>query len=77
MDFFLGYLMKAHNHRRLAIFYNILGSTMFLTSGAFIIESWERAFRTRTRDIAIAKGIVSIINGIIFVMDTIFTFSDN
>lgn len=69
--------MKAHNNRRLAIFYSILGSAMFMTSGVFIIESWERAFRTRIRDLAIAKGIVAIVNGIIFIMDTIFTFTDS
>ncbi|XP_035920066.1 uncharacterized protein LOC118517720 [Anopheles stephensi] len=71
-----GYLMKAHLHRRLSIFYSLLGCACFLTSGVFIIEAWEHAFRTRTRDLAITKGSIAVINGVIFLMDTIFTFRD-
>ncbi|XP_050099123.1 uncharacterized protein LOC126579659 [Anopheles aquasalis] len=71
-----GYLIKAHLHRRLSIFYSLLGCSTFLTSGIFIIEAWEHAFRTRTRDLAITKGSISIINGVIFLMDTIFTFRE-
>uniref|UniRef100_A0A182Y548 Uncharacterized protein n=1 Tax=Anopheles stephensi TaxID=30069 RepID=A0A182Y548_ANOST len=73
---FPGYLMKAHLHRRLSIFYSLLGCACFLTSGVFIIEAWEHAFRTRTRDLAITKGSIAVINGVIFLMDTIFTFRD-
>ncbi|XP_058127354.1 uncharacterized protein LOC131291246 [Anopheles ziemanni] len=71
-----GYLIKAHLHRRLAIFYSLLGSACFLTSGVFIIEAWKHAFRTRMRDLAITKGSIAIINGVIFLMDTIFTFRE-
>lgn len=76
------------------LFYSLLGTILFITSGIFIIQSWDRAFRTRTRDLgiftifllaslllssvhlilAMTKGVVSIINGVIFLMDTIFTF---
>ncbi|CAG9803118.1 unnamed protein product [Chironomus riparius] len=69
-----GYLMKATINKRIMLFYSLLGTALFLTSGVFIIQSWERAFRTRTRDLAMTKGVVSIINGVIFLMDTIFTF---
>ncbi|XP_055551357.1 uncharacterized protein LOC129733841 [Wyeomyia smithii] len=72
----IGYLMKAHVHRRLNLFYSLLGCALFLTSGVFIIQAWEHAFRTRTRDLAITKGSVALINGVIFLMDTIFTFRD-
>uniref|UniRef100_A0A182UE88 MARVEL domain-containing protein n=1 Tax=Anopheles melas TaxID=34690 RepID=A0A182UE88_9DIPT len=71
-----GYLMKAHLQRRLSIFYSLLGCVCFLTSGVFIIEAWEHAFRTRTRDLAITKGSIAVINGVIFLMDTIFTFRE-
>lgn len=66
--------MKATINKRIMLFYSLLGAALFLTSGFFIIQSWERAFRTRTRDLAMTKGVVSIINGVIFIMDTIFTF---
>lgn len=66
--------MKATINKRIMLFYSLLGAVLFITSGVFIIQSWERAFRTRTRDLAMTKGVVSIINGVIFFMDTIFTF---
>ncbi|CRL04712.1 CLUMA_CG017772, isoform A [Clunio marinus] len=73
-DWIAGYLMKANINKRIMLFYSLLGSALFITSGVFIIQSWDRAFRTRTRDLAMTKGVVSIINGVIFFMDTIFTF---
>lgn len=66
--------MKATLNKRILLFYSLLGTILFLTSGIFIIQSWDRSFRNRTRDLAMTKGVVSIINGIIFFMDTIFTF---
>jgi hypothetical protein len=73
-DWIPGYLMKAQINKRIMLFYSLLGTVLFITSGVFIIQSWERAFRTRTRDLAMTKGVVAIINGVIFFMDTIFTF---
>lgn len=69
-------MMKASINKRINLFYSLMGSGLFLVSGVFIIQAWEHAFRTRTRDLAITKGAVSLINGIIFLMDTIFTFRE-
>lgn len=75
-DWIAGYMMKASINKRINLFYSLMGSGLFLVSGVFIIQAWEHAFRTRTRDLAITKGAVSLINGIIFLMDTIFTFRE-
>lgn len=66
--------MKAKINKRIMLFYSLMGAGLFLASGFFILQSWERAFRNRTRDLAMCKGIISIINGVVFVMDAIFTF---
>lgn len=66
--------MQTPVHKRINIFYSLIGAGVFMTSGVFIIGEWEHSFRTRTRDLAITKGTVAIINGVIFLMDTIFTF---
>jgi uncharacterized membrane protein HdeD (DUF308 family) len=66
--------MKAKMNKRILLFYSLLGSALFLTSGIYILESWERSWRNRTRDLAMIKGVVSIINGVIFFMDAVFTF---
>lgn len=68
--------MQAPLNKRVDLFFSIIGSAMFIASGVLIIEAWEHSFRTKTRDLAITKGSVSIINGVIFLFDTIFTFRD-
>lgn len=73
---FFGFLMKSPMGKRIDIFLSVAGAAAFITSGVFIIEAWENSFRTRTRDVAILKGSVSIINGAVFVLDSLFTFRD-
>lgn len=68
--------MKARINKRLDIFFSLMGSALFEASGVLIIEAWEHSFRTRTRDLAILKGSISIINGVLFLFDCIFTFKD-
>lgn len=73
---FTGALMRASVHRRIDIFFSIMGCTLFIASGVFIIEAWEHSFRTRTRDMALIKAALSIVNGVLFGFDAIFTFRD-
>lgn len=68
--------MNARINKRLDIFFSLMGCALFEASGVLIIEAWEPSFRTRTRDLAILKGSVSIINGALFLFDCIFTFKD-
>lgn len=63
-------------NKRLNMFYSLIGCVMFTTSGVFVIGAWEHDFRTRTRDLAMCKGSVAIINGVMFFLDTVFTFRD-
>ncbi|XP_017109141.2 uncharacterized protein [Drosophila bipectinata] len=73
---FAGVLMRAPIHKRIDIFFSVLGSTLFVASGVFIIEAWEFSFRTRTRDLALIKASLSIVNGVLFGFDAVFTFRD-
>ncbi|XP_018803485.1 PREDICTED: uncharacterized protein LOC108977945 [Bactrocera latifrons] len=73
---FAGVLMRAPIHRRIDIFYSVLGCGLFIASGVFIIEAWEFSFRTRTRDLALIKASLAIVNGVLFGFDAIFTFRD-
>lgn len=68
--------MRAPINKRLDIFISLMGSCCFIASGVLIIEAWEHSFRTRTRDLAILKGALAIINGIMFLFDCIFTFKE-
>lgn len=71
-----GVLMRAPIHKRIDIFFSVLGCALFVASGVFIIEAWEFSFRTRTRDLALIKASLSIVNGVLFGFDAIFTFRD-
>lgn len=73
---FASMLVNSKIHKRIDIFYSIIGAALFTTSGVFIIEVWQQAFRTRTRDIAMLKGALSIINGILLLLDCIFTYKE-
>ncbi|XP_030566062.1 uncharacterized protein LOC115766316 isoform X1 [Drosophila novamexicana] len=73
---FAGVLMRAPIHKRIDIFFSVLGCALFVASGVFIIEAWEFSFRTRTRDLALIKASLSIVNGVLFGFDAIFTFRD-
>lgn len=68
--------MKATFNKRQDIFFSFIGSGLFVVSGVLIIEAWQHSFRTRTRDLAILKGAVSIINGVLFFFDCVFTFKE-
>lgn len=68
--------MKSRIPKRLDIFLSLMGSALFEATGVLIIEAWEHSFRTRTRDLAILKGSVSIITGVLFLFDCIFTFKN-
>lgn len=71
---FAGFILRADINKRFDIFFSLIGGALFITSGVMIIEAWEHSFRTRTRDLAILKGTISIINGVLCVLDAIFTF---
>ncbi|XP_065365081.1 uncharacterized protein LOC135958136 [Calliphora vicina] len=73
---FVGTLMRASIHRRIDIFFSIMGCALFIASGVFVIEAWEHSFRTRTRDLALIKASLAIVNGVLFGFDAIFTFRD-
>lgn len=68
--------MKTQFNKRLDIFFSLIGCGMFTSSGVMIIEAWQHSFRTQTRDLAILKGSVAIINGVLFLLDSVFTFKD-
>ncbi|XP_055390119.1 uncharacterized protein LOC129619065 isoform X2 [Condylostylus longicornis] len=73
---FAGVLMKAPIHKRIDVFFSVVGCSLFICSGVLLIEAWENAFRTRTRDLAMIKASLSIINGVLFGFDAMFTFRD-
>lgn len=73
---FAGYLMSNPINKKIDLFFSLLGCAMFIASGVLILQQWDNAFKTETRRIAISKGSLAIVNGVLFFFDAVFTFRD-
>lgn len=71
---FAGYLLGEAVSKKLDLFFSLLGCAMFIASGVLILQEWESGFKTDRRRMAISKGALAIINGVLFFFDAIFTF---
>nr|CAD7459743.1 unnamed protein product [Timema tahoe] len=57
------------------LFYSLAGCALFVASGALIIQYYDKGYSSKSvRDLGLAKGSISIINGAVFLLDTFFTF---
>lgn len=70
----VGYLLGEAVSKKLDLFFSLLGCAMFIASGVLILQEWESGFKTDRRRMAISKGALAIINGVLFFFDAIFTF---
>lgn len=72
-----GYAVQTPANKRIDILYSLVGCALFIASGALIIQEWEDAlFKTDARKMALTKGGLAILNGVVFFVDAIFTFRD-
>lgn len=81
LSLFTGYLLSTPINKRIDIFFSLIGCALFIASGALIIQEWNddlihSTFKTDARKLALTKGGLAIVNGIIFFCDVIFTFRD-
>jgi len=76
-DLFLGNLINTPINKRLDLFYSLVGCAMFIATGVLVLKEWEDAvFKTDRRKMAIAKGSLSIVNGVLFLIDAVLAFRD-
>jgi hypothetical protein len=69
--------MNTPINKRIDLFFSIVGCALFIAVGVLVIQEWEDAFiKTERRKFAMAKGSLSIVNGVVFFLDIIFTFRD-
>lgn len=74
---FAGYLLSNPINKKLDVFFSLIGCAMFIASGVLILREWENSiWNTDTKKIAIAKGSLAIVNGVLFLFDAVFTFRD-
>nr|CAD7444766.1 unnamed protein product [Timema bartmani] len=72
---FAGLVTGQPINKRIDLFYSLAGCALFVASGALIIQYYDKGYSSKSvRDLGLAKGSLSIINGAVFLLDTFFTF---
>ncbi|GLV34571.1 uncharacterized protein CBL_09052 [Carabus blaptoides fortunei] len=71
---FAGHLMSTPINRRIDIFFCLVGCAMFIASGAFSIQYYDRMSSGEVRNTGLAKAAMAIINGALFLLDSLLTW---
>ncbi|KAK9299881.1 hypothetical protein QLX08_007265 [Tetragonisca angustula] len=72
---FFGIIMGSGAERRIDIFYSVVGCILFIIAGALILDHFANSiYRGSFRDTGLAKGCISIVGGILFLIDAILVF---
>jgi uncharacterized membrane protein YjjP (DUF1212 family) len=81
---FAGFLMNTPINKRIDLFFSIVGCALFITCGVLILQYWNDTtsgkiigFASNDRkSVGVTKGAIAIINGVLFLVDVVFTFRD-
>lgn len=68
-----GYIMQTPSHKRIDIFYSLVGVALFVASGAVIIDKFQHYGKSELKDKNLAKASLSIINGALLLVDAVLT----
>ncbi|XP_047995460.1 uncharacterized protein LOC125233467 [Leguminivora glycinivorella] len=68
-----GYVLQTPSHKRVDIFYTLIGVGLFIASGAILIDRFHNASRSEFVNKNLAKASLSIINGAVLLVDAILT----
>ncbi|XP_003485058.1 uncharacterized protein LOC100740689 [Bombus impatiens] len=72
---FFGILAGYGMDRRLDMFYSSTGCALFIIAGALILDHFTNSvYRGSYRDTGLAKGCISIAEGVLFLVDAILVF---
>lgn len=70
---YLGHVIGSLMEKRLNALISLLGCLLFLASGALVIDEWHDTFEwmNEHKRKAMAAGALMIINGAVFLLDTL------
>ncbi|XP_017786950.1 PREDICTED: uncharacterized protein LOC108569777 [Nicrophorus vespilloides] len=71
---FSGHLLSSPITRRIDVFYCLVGCAMFIASGALLIKAYENRWKSESRDYGLATGALAIVNGVVFMIDSLLTW---
>jgi len=70
----VGHLMSTPINRRIDIFFCLVGCAGFVAAGALNIQFYDNAWKGERRDYGLAKASLAIINGAVFLVDSLLTW---
>jgi len=81
---FAGYIMNTPINKRIDLFFSLVGAALFIASGVLILQYWNDSVggtfnswvSKDNKTTGIAKGSLAVVNGIVFLIDVVFTFRD-
>lgn len=71
---FVGHLVTSPITRRIDIYFCLAGCALFVAAGALNIQHYDNYWKGETRDYGLAKASLAIINGAIFLVDSLLTW---
>lgn len=66
--------MSTPINKRIDIFFSLVGCAAFVAAGALNIEHFDNAYKGKTRDYGLAKASLAIINGALFLVDSLLSW---
>ncbi|KAH0948919.1 hypothetical protein HN011_008068 [Eciton burchellii] len=72
----IGIFRETPVDRSMGLFFTIIGFVLFIITGALNVDYFDRLNKSQLRDIGLSKGSLSIIQGIIFLIDAIITYRE-
>ncbi|KAJ2945960.1 hypothetical protein O0L34_g4878 [Tuta absoluta] len=67
-----GYVLQHPSHKRIDIFYSLVGCALFIASGGVIIDRFQGT-KGEYANKQLAKASLAIINGAVLLLDAVFT----
>lgn len=66
--------MSTPINRRIDIFFSLIGCAIFIAAGALNIKIFQDSWKGETRDYGLAKASLAIINGALFLLDSLLSW---
>ncbi|XP_017763934.1 PREDICTED: uncharacterized protein LOC108553515 [Eufriesea mexicana] len=74
----IGIILGTAIDRRLDMFFSVVGLVLFVISGALILDHFTNSvYHGSFRNTGIAKGCISLVEGVLFLLDAVFSFRGN
>lgn len=71
---FLGHVLTSPITKRIDLIFCLVGCAAFVATGALNIKHYENGYNTDARKYGLAKASLAIINGALFLIDSLFTW---